>query len=676
MSFQQATCVKLSVLLVFIAMGIALQAQIKINYEGPYQLAGGQNGIATYQYAVSNKDTLKQGNFRFHSVSADSSVSSSFNFLSYQGAYDKNRKQGKWLFSFKNLEPSEQFHERDYQLVQPTNGREFLINANFKYGKANGNWDITEQNIINSHADSPLIFVEATFQAGVLVGKIRGKYEGITFSGNVNQQGFIDGEWVFTFLMKNEKTIEEKRFFDNGTLLQHYLKIDADTVYLRYAGIGGKETLSEDDEWGSLEINEKYFDIIQNAYTGVDPPENHTGSVAIDDDFAFYFTNNSNELLERVLQSFIHYKGLHFWILTGGSDAIVPTAARMRKYPMSDMEKKNLKEALQISAKTKERFASIFDDANLELDRYGNQKLMRYYELLRIHEKRIEILSGVANKFLSPPFEYIDRKKIFNYLLSGLTYPEFISYEFNDEAYTETISFPVFTRGDQSDSQLVEDYLEIVLAEIEKIEDEIDKILQNKLKEVRLQEKEKLFVKGRDTVLANYENVNDDEDFNKYHQLVAEQVTAYVRSMFKNYAVLETSQKADTVDALLYCLDSFVKLFEAQKTIPVKLKRLDEAYTRTVWNPYMMTNMTERVKERVYNAFETHLMPYYLGDVKASLTCGDIDDKAKNFEAIYSTLMRLREVDTREIERSLRNVNSPTRILEILSIDLQNNDNE
>src|SRR5690606_39163659 len=104
-------------------------------------------------------------------------------------------------------------------------------------------------------------------------------------------------------------------------------------------------------------------------------------------------------------------------------------------------------------------------------------------------------------------------------------------------------------------------------------------------------EKEKTLLILKDSIISKYANKINDERFNDYHQKIASKIDIQIQNTFEDYALLELKEKSDTIDELLKCFESILKLYESQAEIPLKLKRINEAYTRIVWNPFTMSDM-------------------------------------------------------------------------------------
>jgi len=647
-------------------------AQEKQTYKGKYTLRNGISGNAVFQYTTSGSDTIQNGTFEFEAATIDSSRGNFFNSIQYKGAYDFGLKSGKWNYSAKSLMPFNKFIERDYELIYQSTGKEFIANGNFIDGLASGNWEIIEQNILNSSPSDTLFYIKANFHKGTLRGKFEGISNKTVFTGSINDAGYVDGTWRITHQTSELGRVEESRHFKNGVLINHVIDFDLGSIAIKYVGLD--QEINDDEVWERVNFNSRYFDIIKSA--GVGAAYTGLSEAVIDTKGDFnvnQITDATNKLMEEVLSSFNKSGETQYWTLIRGSELIKPVYARLRKFPLSQDEKQNLEEASRLLSESKDIFKAIFENPTVELDRHANKRLMFYYEFLKIYQARTSRLADLVSQFSNPAFEYINREEIFDYLFSGMQYPESVKYEFKDTTFTEIVEFPKILIDQRGNANLAMRHLKSILTEITKIESAIDIILESRIKEAKLIEKEKALVVKRDSVTSLFNSDIGEEEANPYLLMISNKVQSVTLLAFKDYASLDLEQKVESIDELMQCFDAFIRLHNSHADIPRKLTRLNELYTRTVWNPYTMTDMNERVKERVYNAFESHLLPYYFNDIQASINCSEIGTKYNNFEMIYKRMVELRERDTKDIERELRAISSPERILRILSINLGDN---
>ncbi|MBX2969539.1 MAG: hypothetical protein KF803_09200 [Cyclobacteriaceae bacterium] len=650
----------LSGILIMIACGCQQSfAQGKpARYAGPYTLGNSLTGNVDYHYVLSQRDTVKHGPFLFNSVARDSINTGSINSVTLKGSYSNGLKIGEWVFSSKKIQPLGKLRERDYQIVYQSKGSEFVAQGFFKEGKPHGKWLLVEQHIEDSSPTDTLLVVNAEFKDGIMRGDVNGIFNQVVFSGSINDEGFVDGRWLFRYPKLDNKKREEYRFFEDGVQVKHFLLNGSDTIVLEHRGVDKVFTTKED--WETLAVNGRYFEV----FGFIDHAPDQLTAERID---------QTNALIQNVLSQFYEKSGMKFWSLSGGSDTFKNVLVRLKRVHFTDEERRRIGDIVTLTREATDMFEYFFEESGIEVDRLANEELMLYYQVLKIYKQQVDRISKLVNQFSSPAFEYMNRNELLKSLCDQLVYPRQIGFDFKGEHKVVEYNFPAIAQHSYPIAESIILHLNDILSDVERIENEVDRILESKLRQARLNDKEKNLIRKKDSLISLYNNTFEDEAFNEFHQQVASRILNQVSDSFERYANLELQQKIDTIDYFNSCFESFLQLYKVQTEIPAKLKRLDEAYTRTVWNPYTMTDMQERMKERVYNAYELNILPFYLKDMESSVDCDDVAAKLLNFEMIYRRMMELREQDTKDIERSLRGLNSTTRILQVLNINLHSN---
>jgi hypothetical protein len=93
-----------------------------------------------------------------------------------------------------------------------------------------------------------------------------------------------------------------------------------------------------------------------------------------------------------------------------------------------------------------------------------------------------------------------------------------------------------------------------------------------------------------------------------------------------------------------------------------------EEYTRVVWNPFTLTDMTETVKERVFNAYESYLIKHLNASLNSWIACNKVQLIRINFDQLTEKMMDLRKQDTKELEKNLKRLNDITQIIKLFDL--------
>jgi hypothetical protein len=158
---------------------------------------------------------------------------------------------------------------------------------------------------------------------------------------------------------------------------------------------------------------------------------------------------------------------------------------------------------------------------------------------------------------------------------------------------------------------------------------------------------------------------------NVYHKRYAEHTLNLIEQSFNTYSNLSLDEKKATIKARLKCFEGFIDFHQLLSNLTLKDKRLDDAYTNTTFNPFIMTDMSERIKDRLYNAFYDYLQPYLLDKLEAEFSCQSVEMAMDEITAAYSKMLELSKTDTREEEKALRRERDPKQIMEVLNLEFK-----
>jgi len=646
-----------------VAMALAcLWLQGASQSQQPYDLGDSLSGFVVCPVVQKGEEAFFDGPFSFESSEPIDERNDFMKALSFKGNYDQGVKHSNWSFSYRILGAVDQVEINGYRFSQPANGSDYRIHGNFKEGLAHGEWSALHLRVENSFAVDTNVVIFGAFNNGVPAGAFKGVLNGVALSGQFTPQGLVDGLWVFK---KRDDDYTEYREFSEGVLKVHYFVgkgQKADTV--RYVGLDA--TIQSEEDWREVDATGMFFDVMQ--YTNIGLLTNASKKAML-----FDRAEESNQLMRQALYTLKGSENGGVWTCLPGSEPLQPSRARLRYYPYSDADVNELREALERYDSIVDRCRRFFDDPVVDIGRYSYEDVAYYYEVFNVYEREAKHLRSLIEKVAEPAFEYLDRSQLFPSLMPEVTFPKIISYEFKDSLRTRDFQFPVTIERSNGLISLLSDYSAAIQEELTVIETDVDLILEKYKQETKLAENEKELVELRDAILARFNMELDTEDYNSYHADVAETVSNTIKTAFKRYGEKSIDERSEEIDALLSCYQGFLDFFEALKKLPLRIERIEEAYTRTLWNPYTYTYMDERVKERVYRAYEQVILPAVLSDFQSNLTCETVKNKPQNMVELYNRMLSIRETDTKVIERQLRRVNEVDELLEILEIKLNFN---
>ncbi len=630
-----------------------VQAQTRQDFSGTYSLKLKDfEGKASYQYLIERRrDTILDGRFSFLRTFENEAEDRVVKAISYSGRYRSGVANGKWQFTFKKLKPQDTYTVDDFSLRYPASGREESVLANFTEGLPSQEWLFLVRAVELGEIVDTLLSVRGKFINAQPSGAFSAKTKIINFSAHYNSSGFATSDWVF---VNTKQAYQDTRLFDENGYFIGFEFGDRDTKYsVRF------DTVFEDQKSDTLLTTEffgdvfPYFvDVWRRKHAWI------TEEVRSKCDSGTVFIVQS-------LSSLTKKDSLQIWDILPGIKAS-PNAGHvlLRAFTLNDEDENRIDEMRTTQKKMLEKMENYrkhpqraFGVLNDEEFAYLDAVMSYFSNVLPQHNTLLAYLNNPAR-------QYFNVDSLLFYVVPKLSFPQEINYDFNEIKRSKAYEFPKL-KSNPSLADLHQ-YFQDFKVSFDHANDQLKAMLEQLEKQSALSDLESDLVEYRDSVLYLFGEENDSK--NKYQKDVSILMLGYVDDLFKEYARLEIEQKRDSIDHFLACFKEAVGLYLHLDDLPRKLKRLDEIYTRTIWNPYLMVDMDERVKERVYTAFENYLLPYLLKQIKENISCSKIQKNGENIQTLYDRMLAIRDEDTRDQERALRREKDVDVILQILNV--------
>lgn len=640
----------------FLFISISAQAQ---DAQGQHTiLADTLEGKIYANYLVNGRDSVLHGEFSFYSTQPIEAIESTFKGTHFKGRYKEGKKHGFWEFSQRQLIPIGEYQLKDYAFQKLSEGLDFRVNGTFRDGAAHGKWTSVRQQVKDGRILDTLIFVQSEFKDGVPFGRVESTTHDQRMTGQLGEDGLLIGDWIFEDVSNG---LSEHRVFLNGVLVEHYFETREDRVTLLYNGLD--MTPSDDENWKELEATGIFFDIMDIAHRGNSYPRSNSLDIN-------KRMTGSNRMMRESLKSLNGSDEADIWTILPGSEPIQHGKVRLRYYPYEDDEKLQIERSSELYEEIGKKCEKFFNDPIVEIGRYSYEDVAYYFEVLTIYCDQAGSLGGLVELLAGEEFEYINRTELFPFLQPEIAFPERIEFEFKDSVRFREFHFPMDIEHSNGLISVILEHLEVINEDLIRIQNDSEKILEKYKKESQLAESEVKLVEVKDQIIALFSKEIDADDYNAYHADLKERVISNVRNDFKRYGERSLDERAEQIGILVSCFNAYLDLFEAVKKIPLRIAQIEESYTRTLWNPYTFTYMDERVKERVYRAYEQHILPAILDDLRNNLNCSTVENKPGNFVELYNRMLKIRDQDTKQIERQLRRMTNLNEILELLDIQL------
>lgn len=277
----------------------------------------------------------------------------------------------------------------------------------------------------------------------------------------------------------------------------------------------------------------------------------------------------------------------------------------------------------------------------------------------------------MVNVITSDAFEFVDREHLFGKIWPKLRFPVEVTYEFQSELVTRSHEFPKAPERGGFDLEQANLLIKSIKDDVVSVYKEADKIFKKMEIEESLSNDEERLVEKKDKIESLFNTDSKETDFNEYHERFSEMVLKLTEETFNAYGSLKVDEKKRRIKDLLYCYDNLIEFYIFLKDIKSKTKRLDEAYTRTTFNPHMMVDMSERIKENIYEAFDENLKPYLFDKLRDDFNCENLEYAMEDINSVYQSILELSKRDTKKEEKELRRQKDPEAILSVLELKLK-----
>jgi hypothetical protein len=642
-----------SILLLLFFSGLTSgYAQSLSKYRGNLVTQFGLDGYANYTYYVKDTDTVRHGDFYFLWSQKDSVNSDYIINISFEGKYNHGQKHGLWKYHLKNLKPVDKPNIKDREITYSASGTVYEIIANFNRGKPDNGWSVVQHNINSSESGDTTYAFFSSFKDGKMTGSISGFSNGTKFSGQSNQFGKLDNLWIFAHNIDGN-VIREFRNYDDGMLNRHFFMINSDTVEIE------RIIRPDVESYVNVPYNDMYVRYIELTTIG----KSIRNTVAAEQ------VNKTSKTLADALVSTGYHHNREIWKSFSDTIRFRPADVRLPYIPYTVEERKkvvNTKKTLQDQKKKIEKF---FSNPQTEVSRYSYEDITFYHEVMKIYRNVVNRLEKTMGILADTAVQFIPRDDLMPYILPKLTFSDNVSYVYKEDTLSREHKFPRSLDSTGTSFETFMKYMDTLTEAISKTVDKVNPILSRLERKEKITDKELLFIVMKDSVVNLFSDQGKRKDYNLYHREVSTKMVMLAEEQIKSYVGLSIEDKIDQIENYLDCMEHALKLYTIMAGIPKKAERVDDLYMRTVWNPYTYTDMHERMKERLYKAYEYQIFPYVIENIRNTITCGNIEAKNKNINAVYNRMVQLREQDTKELERQIRRARGTEEVIRIFDAD-------
>lgn len=443
--------------------------------------------------------------------------------------------------------------------------------------------------------------------------------------------------------------------YESGVLKSHNIDIGGSNVRMKHEALDDNSL--EENTLTSIPFDKMYFEILQLSTLGNDDQVSIKTIEGIQ--------SATSALVTSVFKSYMSCNGHDIW---EGNVTITAPKVKVKKYPFSQGEKENLNNSSFLLEESNSIIDDFLTDSQVEISRNSNDTIAKYYKVYQYYDTALNVLDQVFEELREPAIEYVRRSRVIPKLFVGTEYPENISYDIDGQSVEFPFDFPNSLKAEQATISLLFNQLESIHKKLVILNTTLQPLLDKEKQRVDLAEDERKLVEKRDSILHLFGSENE---LNEYQLKVAQSVTNYIQEKFKSYAKQPLDERVETLSSILSCYSSFIELYDQLEALPKQVRELKILYTRTVWNPFTMTDMDEIVKERVYNAYRNTLLDFCMEKLENNIRCGNVESSMSNFELLFKKMKMLREQDTSELEREIVRETDPVVLINAFGLKIE-----
>lgn len=612
--------------------------QQRKTFEGPLQI-GPYSGKATYQFIISDLDTVFDGDFLLQKSNLETLMENEDASFRFTGSFDEGVANGPWQFQFGEYKTNSQSQVVDYQYRVLVSGQQEIGEGVLKDGKPDGDWTYTINQIKDSEVEKVLFKSSISFENGIPQQSFQIENDSSVLVGRFLRNGLAHDEWSFYATDVVEDT--ENWFFEDG-LLQR-IQTESNGVSQEIPVFDASAP-----NYQTIPLNDRYFALLRAILNN---------------------DSDKSQIIHLLEQNITYYTKMDGVLSHLNAPGIAANMkVRVPFYVLDSLQKNTLE---QIAAEYQTAAAlsnAILKNSHLNIVKRTDPEALFFYQVTeKISEEFLGPLGKLAGYIEHDIVQFQEISTISGRLwpngkpekeirITGetggeqrtfsLPSSEEFGYEGNDLLSVAALGTYArmsleYIRGSLSSRLTNEEQLQILNG----LEEEL--IALNNALEQQMDSLPETFPVRYKGAMTKMKRVADSA------------LTTYA-SIEEPNAKLEYGQGAKT------CLSHLNKLAVSVAELPKQQEEIRKKYTDAVWNPFMANVMEEEVKKRIVSAYKDVLIPYFITTIAQELDCNNASTLNDHMEHTYQRMLELRDLDTKKLERKLRREKRPKEVLQLL----------
>ncbi|WP_375578491.1 hypothetical protein ABWH96_15880 [Marivirga tractuosa] len=644
------------VLIIFVVKATISNGQNIQSYDSTYSIDNTKY-LAKYEYYLSGEDTIYNGQFNLSQQFENQE--DIYEYLAVDGEFKENRADESWTLTEGSFEPTGDGYYKDYTYSYNVNGNEFMAEGKFMVGKKIGLWKLYDWQIRDSEITDTTLTASINFEDDQAKGKFQLRIEDDLLEGELGENELTQETWSFYRLNeKGDQKLLKEWVFEANRLIAMRLHVNS--------------------EIQEIKINDPYNDNLSEV------------EIMLDNEFLEIIelkARISNEVLLEKYKEEDNISNLFFTLLDNldlvdktfspiTKSNIKPTISTKLNASNLSEEEENLLDAINNKYEISLRKTNtILENPQINIASMSTNKVSEFKNVLEhINTHFLKPTEEILSLHADEQLKFFDRDKLVQYKIK-LESESVVSNIINKDSLSGNYQFQsdisFLNNNKQSNLSKLADFLDALDKELDQIEEN----LKGFLKDIRKEEK---LVELEEAMLAKYENTKyladsliTGEHDNFAGIDVAQAIIDFADAELAVYSNLPTpEEKITAIEPLINCFSRAEDLIYTIQKAPESIYKINEAYTKEVFNPYTFTNMEEKSKPPIYKAFNKLLLPGIFQNMQ-NLNCDNMRAYQANFKILYDEMIDvLNESNTNRKERKVKRAKTPEKASEILEMEL------
>ncbi|WP_289061764.1 hypothetical protein [uncultured Zobellia sp.] len=628
-------------LVLFISLGFLYQSygQEKQQYSGPLQV-GGYEGKANYSYVVQEQDTLYNGTFQLQSSNLGALVEKEDTSFLINGNFDKGTPNGPWHFQFGEFQTESESKLVGYEYRVLISGRQEESKGKLVNGIPNDKWTYEVNQIKSSEVEKTLFKSVINFQNGIPQQSFQIENDSTVLIGRFLRNGLAHDEW--TSYAANAIDDTENWIFEEGVLKE--------IVTVTDGLINRVPVFGTDKTYKVVALNPGYLELLKATISS-------NGSVD--------FSGGVSELLSK---NNGYYKKLNDILNEMGPASVTPNfKVKVPFYALDSLQMKTINQIARDYKAAQAISDTLLNNSHLNIVRRSDADAQYRYEVVKkINADFLQPLSTFVKYKEEDILEYMELPKLMQQLWPSEKPNTKIEVVMDTAQNLRT--FVLADTGEfnfnGNSTKTVAAIAEYAKLSLQELMESLSDRLTNEARLQALNGLEKDLIAANDSLVQKIDSLQPELTLD--YKAPLKNLKNLADGLLGDYALLKNPEKKLAFgNKLKVCLAELHELTGVLGELPHTSQEIEELYQDAIWNPFMATVMQEGVKKRITSAYNEILIPHFLEEATAA-NCEKVKPLTEQITHTNKRMVKLREGDTKKLERKLRKEKNPQEVMKLL----------